>query len=417
MLRLIPNYKQAMNLTDTGTNWKEIIAQFNIDKSLVQLGASQFLVSHPLPVRKAIQQYAQKLNESPVLYTLEQENNMMQKCREEIAGYFEVENPDHIALTDSTTMGLGTIYTGLNLRPGEEILTTEHDHYSQHESIRYACQRSGASYRRCNMYEDLSRVTAEEIVSSVISAIREETRILGITWVHSSSGLKTPVPEISKAVAKLNQGRSPEQQVRIIVDGVHGFGIELETFQELGCDFFITSGHKWIYGPRGTGFVAGTHEAWQQVTPIIPSYTDTMDLVIEEKERPDFMDGKQMTPGGFHSLEYRWALADAFRFINSIGKEEIYARVHALNRMCKEGLAAMPHVTLHTPMEDALSAGIISFEVKGYSTEEVIKELLDRKVVATPSPYRTSWARFTPGIINTEEEVELALNAVWSLKK
>ncbi|HEY0060160.1 MAG TPA: aminotransferase class V-fold PLP-dependent enzyme, partial [Flavisolibacter sp.] len=300
-----------MNLTDTRTNWKEIIAQFNIDKSLVQLGASQFLVSHPLPVRKAIQQYAQKLNESPVLYTLEQENNMMQKCREEIAGYFEVENPDHIALTDSTTMGLGTIYTGLNLRPGEEILTTEHDHYSQHESIRYACQRSGASYRRCNMYEDLSRVTAEEIVSSVISAIREETRILGITWVHSSSGLKTPVPEISKAVAKLNQGRSPEQQVRIIVDGVHGFGIELETFQELGCDFFITSGHKWIYGPRGTGFVAGTHEAWQQVTPIIPSYTDTMDLVIEEKERPDFMDGKQMTPGGFHSLEYRWALADA----------------------------------------------------------------------------------------------------------
>src|SRR5687768_9309223 len=132
-----------MNLTDTSTDWKEIIAQFNIDRSKVQLGASQFLVSHPQPVRKAIQQHAQKLNENPVLYTLDQENDMMQQCREEIADYFEVDNPDDIAMTDSTTMGLGTIYTALNLKPGAEILTTEHDHYSQHESIRHACNRTG----------------------------------------------------------------------------------------------------------------------------------------------------------------------------------------------------------------------------------------------------------------------------------
>ena len=244
-----------MNLTDTSTNWKEVIAQFNIDKSLVQMGASQFLASHPQPVRKAIQQHAQKLNESPVLYTLDQENDMMQKCREEIADYFEVENPDHIALTDSTTMGLGTLYTGLNLKPGAEILTSEHDHYSQHESIRHACNRTGASYRRFEMYKNLSRVTKEEIVSSVIREIREETRILGITWVHSSSGLKTPIAKISRAVAKLNHGRPPEQQVRIIVGRVHGFGIEIETFDKLGCNFFISSGHKWIYGPLVTGFV------------------------------------------------------------------------------------------------------------------------------------------------------------------
>jgi selenocysteine lyase/cysteine desulfurase len=142
-----------------------------------------------------------------------------------------------------------------------------------------------------------------------------------------------------------------------------------------------------------------------------------MDVVIEEEERPDFMDGKQMTPGGFHSLEYRWALADAFRFVNSIGKENIYERVHALNRMCKTGLASMPHVKLHTPMDDELSAGIISFEVDGYSTPDVIKALLEKKVIATAAPYRTSWARFTPGIVNTEKEIEQALSAIWELKK
>jgi isopenicillin-N epimerase len=402
---------------ETKINWEEVTRQFPLDREMIQLGASQFFSSHPEPVRKAIDQYSRKLNASPVLYTLEQENLMMQRCREEIAGYFEISNPDEIALTDSTTMGLGTIYTALNLKPGEEILTTDHDHYSHHESIRNACNRTGASYRRFEMYSNLSEVSRDEIVQSVVKAISEKTRILGITWVHSSSGLKIPVPEISKAVSKLNESRPPENKIRIVVDGVHGFGIELESFPELGCDFFITSGHKWIYGPHGTGFVAATHDSWQQVTPIIPSYTDTMDLIIEEEDRPKFMDGKQMTPGGFHTLEYRWAFANAFQFVNSIGKEQIYERVHYLNRMCKAALASMPHVRLHTPMDDQLSAGITAFEVDGYSTPEVIKALLERKVIATAAPYRISWARFTPGIINTEKEVEQAVSAVWALKK
>jgi selenocysteine lyase/cysteine desulfurase len=138
---------------------------------------------------------------------------------------------------------------------------------------------------------------------------------------------------------------------------------------------------------------------------------------IAEEPRPSEMDGKQMTPGGFHSLEYRWALCDAFNWMISMGKENIYRRVHELNRMCKEGLASMPHVTLHTPMSDELSAGIISFEIKGYSTEEAVKELNKRKVVATASPYKTSWVRFTPGIINMERDIEKGLEVVDSMRK
>jgi isopenicillin-N epimerase len=406
--------KQIMS---TQTDWEEVASLFNIDRNLSQLGASQFLASHPLPVRQAIEIQARKLDLSPAVYTLEQENLKMQECREEIARYFGVGNPDHIAITDSTTMGLGTIYTGLNLKPGQEILTTNHDHYSQHESIRNACKRTGASYRRIDLYRNLSTVTKDEIVEAVVREISNQTRVLGITWVHSSSGLKVPVPEISKALAKVNENRPEDSKVILLVDGVHGFGIELETFDELGCDFFISSGHKWVYGPRGTGFVAATHEAWQLVNPVIPSYTDTMDLIIEEQDRPKFMDGKQMTPGGFHSLEYRWALADAIRFVSSIGKENIYKRVHELNRMCKEGLSKIPHVKLHTPMDNELSAGIISFEVDGYTTPEVVKALLEKKVVATASPYKISWARFTPGILNTEQEVEAGLRAVSALKK
>jgi isopenicillin-N epimerase len=415
ILRMI-DQKIPTTIANQTLSWDEVRAQFNLDSDYLHLGASQFIATHSKPVREAIAHYRQLLDANPVFNTLELENEEMQKVREAAARYLRVDNPDHIALTDSTTMGLGTIYSGLNLKPGQEILTTEHDHYSQHESIRQMTARTGASYRKVRMFDRLNHVTQDEMVESIAKAVRPETRVVGITWVHSSTGLKTPVAQIARALADINHNRDEPDRVLLLVDGVHGFGIELETFPELGCDFFITSGHKWLYGPRGTGLVAATHAAWQRVSPIIPSYTEAMDVIIEEDERPDYMDGKQMTPGGFHSLEHRWALTAAFEFMEQLGRERVCERVHQLNRQCKEGLADMPHVTLHTPMSSELSSGITSFEVRGYNTDEVIAKLKEQKIVATKAPYtHYNYARFTPGIINTTEEVDRALEAVRGL--
>ena len=405
------------NENDMTPDWQKIKSLFNYDRSHLQLGSTQFIVSHPQHVRESIEQFRKQIDENPVLYTEEKEMKMMQRVREIAAKYLAVTDPNDIAMTDSTTMGLGVIYNGLNIKKGQEILTTNHDHYSQHESIYHALNRSGGSCRKIDLYESPERTSKEEMVNSILNNIRENTRVLGITWVHSGTGVKVPVPEISKAVAEINKNRPDEDKVLVLVDGIHGFGIEMETFDELGCDFFITSCHKWTYGPRGTGMVAAKRSAWQAVTPVIPSYTDTMNDVIDEGKRPDHMDGLQMTPGGFHSLEYRWALYDAFKWVLEVGKQNIYDRVHYLNRICKEGLSKMPHVKLHTPMSDDLSAGIIAFEVEGYSTEEVVEALLKKKIIATAAPYRVSYARYTPGIINDEEEIAKGLEAVQSLKK
>lgn len=397
-------------------DWEKVRSQFNLSQAYIHLGASQFIASLPAPVRQAIDHHRQGLDENPVGYTLDHENSCMQQVREAAARFLQVPHPDHIALTDSTTMGLGLIYTALNLQPGQEILTTENDHYSHHESIRWATRRTGASYRKIALYQRLERVSPEEMVEAVISQIRDHTRVVGLTWVHSSTGLKTPVARIGQAIAQLNRHRDEKDKVLLLVDAVHGFGIETDTFPQLGCDFFISGCHKWIYGPRGTGIVAATPQAWQAVTPVIPSFTDVMDMVIEQQKRPEQNSGKEMTPGGFHSLEYRWALKEAFEFMEAIGKDQVCRRVHALNRQCKEGLAAMPHVRLHTPLADELSAGIIAFEVKGKTTPQVVQVLLDKKIVATASPYKTSYVRFTPGIYNTPEQVDQALAAVRSIK-
>src|SRR5262249_33726332 len=130
---------------------------------------------------------------------------------------------------------------------------------------------------------------------------------------------------------------------------------------------------------------------------------------------PPPTNASMMTPGGFHSFEHRWALPEAFDFHLAIGKAKVAARIAALNRQCKEGLAAMKHVTLHTPKADALSAGIICFEVAGMEPEAVVKRLEAKRITGTVTPYLPSYARLAPSLLNTPEDVEAALRAVREL--
>ena len=121
------------------------------------------------------------------------------------------------------------------------------------------------------------------------------------------------------------------------------------------------------------------------------------------------------TPGGFHSFEHRWALGEAFEFHREIGKAQIAGRVHELNRQCKDGLAAMKHITLHTPRQDAVSSGLITFEVSGIGPREFVKRMRAKRIVASSTPYATSYARLAPGLLNTPEEVDAVLREVRQL--
>jgi selenocysteine lyase/cysteine desulfurase len=125
--------------------------------------------------------------------------------------------------------------------------------------------------------------------------------------------------------------------------------------------------------------------------------------------------GVMATPGGFHTFEHRWALGEAFAFHQRLGKARVTARIHALAKQCKEGLKALPKVKLVTPLDEALSAGIVCFEREGMAPAEVIKRLHARKIIASVTPYAAAYARFSPGILNTPEEIETVLREVRAL--
>jgi len=306
-------------------------------------------------------------------------------------------------------MGLGLFYGGLKLKPGQEILSTKHDHpAATMRSLDHAAARTGASVRRISLYERPATADPDQMAEALAREIRPATRVVAVTWVHSGTGVRTPIARFAQAVAAANRGRAEQDRAILCVDGVHGFGVEDETMGSLGCDMFAAGCHKWMFGPRGTGLLCANAAAWSVSGPTIPTF-DRM-----WRHEPEMPAAAWMTPGGFHSFEHRWALAEAFRFHQAIGKARVARRIHELNEQCKRGLARIPRVTLHTPLSSEVSAGIVCFEVEGVSPEAVVERLQQRKVIGsvTPRSYEMHLARLSPSLLTSPADVEASLKAV-----
>src|SRR5262249_38326277 len=174
--------------------------------------------------------------------------------------------------------------------------------------------------RQVPLYGDPAAADADAIVGALCAAVTPKTRVVAVTWVHSSTGVKLPIRRIADALAPLNAGRDEGDRALFCVDGVHGFGVEPEPVAELGCDFFVAGCHKGRSGRGGPGLVWGSPRAWPHAGPTIPTFSNPR------------TPGGLMTPGGFHSFEHRWALAEAFRFHEAISRDRIAGRVRELNR-------------------------------------------------------------------------------------
>ncbi len=400
-------------------SWAQVREQFDLSPEYMHLGLF-YIASHPRPVRQAIEAYRKKLDSNPFLtversmFEKPEENLPLRTCNA-IASYIGGK-ADDVALTQNTTTGLALMYHGLPLKAGDEVLATTHDHFSHHEAIRLAAERTGATWRKIPLFDSHDTMSADQMVDRIRAAIRPNTRVVGVTWVHSSTGLKLPIRRIADAIAELNKQR--DNRVLLVVDGVHGIGVENRDIVAMGMDAFAAGTHKWIFGPRGTGFVWARPEVWATMRPLVPSFTsfDLFDAWMQGKPPSGPARAAWFAPGGFWAFDHYWALPDAFEFHRSVGYERITNRIHSLNSQMKEGLAKMPNIVLYTPQSSDLSAGIVCFDVKGMQQTEVVKRLLEQhKIIASTTPYAVSYARVAFGIANNEQEVEKTLRAVRAL--
>lgn len=394
-------------------DWTALRDLFSLTRNYIQL-STFLLASHPKPVSDEISRHRQAFDENPADYWHEHYQTIDTEISASAANYMGGDG-SQIALTDSTTMGLALVYSGLKLKPGQEILQTTHDHYSTDLSLAQRAKRTGASVRQISLYDNPAEVTTDSLVGNLAKNINGKTAVIAVTWVHSSTGVKLPIRALANAIKAVNAKRDEEDQIIFCVDGVHGFGIEDQDISQLGCDFFIAGTHKWIFGPRGTGLIWGNEKAWSRSEAVIPSFSRSYDVWLGDATQDQVPIGEHMSPGGFHSFEHRWALPAAFDLHMQLGKANVQERIHQLNTQTKEGLAKMAHVTLHTPMWSELSSGLVCFDVDGVAPTTVVKRMHDKGIIMSNTPYRKSHARFAPSLLNSEDEIDFALSEIQAM--
>ena len=380
-------------------NWTRLRDEFDIDYSWLNF-AGFLLASRPRMVEAAIEYHRHRLKRNPANY-LREGYGYEEEARKWTGKYFGV-SPKQVALTDNTTMGLATLYNNISIKAGQEVLSTEHEHYSSITSLKYRSEREGFRVNTIRLYDEPRDASTAGMLDRLRKSITSKTRVLALTWVHSGSSVKLPVAEVGNLVKELNRTRDEEDRILYCVDGVHGLGVENTNFDEMGCDFFVAGTHKWMFGPSGTGIMVSRRTELSNISPTIPPFNFG-----------EHSFGALMTPGGFHSFEHRWALPKAFEFHLLLGKNNVQKRIRFLNNYLKERLDDIRGVERVTPMSPELSAGFTFFRVASKKADEVQKIMHDRKVLVSPADRDAGpVVRMAPGLLNSTQEIDFVVDVL-----
>ena len=399
-LPLLPQALAADSQPLSGADkWRNLRALFPLDPQVAHF-ANFLVTAHPRPVQAAIDRHRADLDRNPAAlmdWESQYEWQREDEVREWAGRYLDVK-PRQIALTGSTTEGLAMIFGGLQVGARQEILVTEHEHYSTHKALAFRSQRQGTAVRKIRLFDDPWTVSTDQVLSTLDKAIQPHTRVLGMTWVHSGSGVKLPVGEIGELVRQHNRNRSEAERILYVVDGVHGFGVENARFADFNCDYFIAGTHKWMFGPRGTGIICAASTGMQHLTPTIATFSRDEDFATI------------MTPGGYHAFEHRWAASEAFKLHLELGKGEVQQRIHQLNSLLKERLAEHRQIQLVTPRSERYSAGFTFFRIKDRNPDAIAAHLTTNKVMCD-AVYRDVGPviRLAPSLLNDEQQIDRAM--------
>ena len=389
--------------------WQIVRAAFSLDPEIVHL-VGFWLSSHPAPVRESIDYHRRGLDYNPFLYVHNNEEREESAVRSALGRLLD-GRADCFSLTESTSLGLGLVMAGIEGSGADELLTTEHEHYSAWESAEGLRIRCGMRLRRVRLYSHDEEPTEESVIKQMLDGLSGTTRVILLTWVHSSTGVRLPLPRLCKELRERFDGYS--KPPLIVADATHAVGAFPVSLEDSGCDIVIGSCHKWMLAPRGTAFIWGREEALASISPIVASFASgALGRFTGAKKVPHLLPGERLTPGGFHCFEHRWAVPAAVEFIESIGQQRVTDRIEQLCSLLRQGLESIDRVRVVTPRSRALSAGFVCFEVLGKESEDVCRDLLKQKILCSAGPYRRSLCRFTPFIYNSIEDVLKAIKTV-----
>src|SRR5947207_13638006 len=198
----------------------------------------------PRVVLEAAGRWRQRMEANPDLFLREILPGELREAAAELARFVRAR-PDDVVFVDNATAGVNAVLRALEFRARDEILATTHTYGAVRQAIRYVCDRTGAKLVEAQI--TLPVADAGILFSAVADRLSERTRLAVLDHVSSPTGLIFPVAEL----AALAHARG----ARVLIDGAHAPGqLELDV-PALGADWYVGNCHKWLFAPRGCGFL------------------------------------------------------------------------------------------------------------------------------------------------------------------
>ncbi len=295
-------------------------------------------------------------------------------------------SPEEIAITRNASESLEALLFGIDLKPGDEILTTTQDYPRMLTTLRQRQRREQVVLRQVQ-YPVPPR-SLDEITDAFARAITPRTRVMLVSHIVFLTGQISPV----RAICDLGRSKGLE----VIVDGAHAFA-HLDFKQaDLNCDYFGASLHKWLFAPKGTGILYIKKEKIGSVWSLMGS---------EESQKDDIRKFEEI---GTHSAAIRLAIGEALLFHQGIGPARKEARLRHLRNYWADQLRDLPNVRLLVKREPEHSAGITTVDIGGVDPGALSSHLFSRhKILTTPIVHEEfRGIRITPNVYTTPWELD-----------
>ena len=364
--------------------WVEVQRGFVVDRTVINLNNGGVSPS-PAAVQEAQRRYQEYSNAAPVHTMWRVLEPQRETVRENLARFFGCDQ-EEVALTRNTSEGLETCQLGFDLRPGDEVLTSNQDYPRMIATFKQRERREGIVLKQISLPTPAE--DPEQVVRLFEAAITPKTRLILASHMIFLTGQVLPVREI----AALGRRRG----IPVLVDGAHSFAHLAFTQADLDCDYYATSLHKWLFAPHGTGMLYVRRERIRGLWPLMAA--------------PPELDGniRKFEEIGTHPAAPYLAIAEALAFTTGIGPRRKEARLRYLRDRWAARLSRHARMRLHTSLKPAFSCGLALVQIEGLDSGQLADYLWGkhRIIVAAIKHDEFEGIRVAPSVYTTPDEID-----------
>ena len=363
--------------------WYRVQQAFTVDRSLINLNNGGVSPS-PDFVQEAMKKHLDFSNQAPVYNMWRILEPRREGVRQQLARMFGVDS-EEIALTRNASESLQICQLGMDLQPGDQVLTTTHDYPRMINTFKQRERREGIILKQFDL--PVPAEDENEIVDLFERNIGPKTKMILMCHIVNLTGQILPVKKVVAMARK--------KGIPVLVDGAHAFAHFQFTQEDLDCDYYTTSLHKWLFAPHGTGLLYVKKDKIGDLWPLMAAHENQVDDIRKFEEI------------GTHPAANYLAIGEAVTFHEGIGSERKEARLKYLNDLWIDELIDDPKVTLHTSRNPSFACGIATVEVKGKDPSELSSSLWKKhNIIVTPiKHHQFNGIRVTPNVYTTTEEI------------